>query len=189
MTPRWSGILMVCGALCALGCERRTSVQNEVTDLKAAQNASPKVAEELRRELEQKKSEVVQLEEKLALAERGVTDDVTAQRNELKEAVKNEQRQVQQEAKEAQEAAQKYNADAERARRELEASQAPERVQAEVRTERKVIPSQTQVTVEGQQQQVPIQTNRITETRRAAPSDGTSAPQPAEAPQRDPSNR
>jgi hypothetical protein len=112
-----------------------------------------------------KKAEVAQLEAKLALAERGVTDEVVEERQELKEAVRQQENEVRREVTEAQRAAQVHSTDSERARSELEATKAPGRVQTQVQSGHTVVPNNTEVQVEKQQVQVqvPIDTTRTVE--------------------------
>ncbi len=178
---RWLWLLLVVG-LGAAGCERtgESEVSEEVKDLKEAQQESPAEAQNLRKQLEEKKSEVVKLEEKLALAEQGVTDRVVEERKDLEQAVRRQEQNVQQEVKEAQGAARVHNTDSERARRELEATQSPTRVEAQVNTERKVVPNDTTVEVQKQRQEIPIDTSRTVE-RQATTTEQPAAPQNAPA--------
>lgn len=157
--------LLLIAGLATAGCDRKSEVNEEVNDLKQAQQESPEVAQELRQELEERKAEVAKLQEKLTLAERGVTDRVVEERNELKEAVKRQEQNVNREVKEAQGAAQGLNTDAERARRELEATKGPGRVEAQVNTEQTVTPTENTVEVQKQQQNVPIETTKTVERR------------------------
>ena len=164
---RWMWLLLIAGASMA-GCDRTSDVNQEVKDLERAKQESPEVAQDLRGQLEEKKAEVAKLEEKLALAEQGVTDRVVQERNELKQAVKEQEKDVQQEVKEAQGAAQTHNVNAERARQQLEATKSPGRVEAQVRTERTMIPNDTKVEVETQRREVPIDTTKTIERRTEA---------------------
>lgn len=170
--------LLLIAALSATGCNRSGDVNEEVKELERAKQESPEVAQDLRQQLEEKKAEVVQLEEKLALAERGVTDRVMEERNELKAAVKEQEKDLQREVKEAQGAARVHNTSAERARQELEATKSPGHVEAEVKTERTMIPSDTHVEVQKERREVPIETTETIErpTNTATPEAAPNSP-------------
>jgi len=181
----WIGVVLGV-ALSSSGCERKNDVNKEVQELKEAQQQSPEVAQELKKELEQKKTEVVRLEEKLALAERGTTDDVARERGELKSAVQQQEQKVREEIKQAQAAAQVQSASAEQARQQLEATKPPGRVEAEVNTQRKIIPNETQIEMQQERQQVPVETQRMVERRSAGqveqpaePAQGTTPAAPS----------
>ncbi|HKU37152.1 MAG TPA: hypothetical protein VJR89_03375 [Polyangiales bacterium] len=181
MNTRTSTRLLLLLVLGSVGCNQKSEVREEVKDLEQARQESPSVAQDLRQELDQKKAEVAKLEEKLALAERGVTDRVVQERKELNQAVQRQENDVRREVKEAQSAAQAQSADAERARRELEATKNPGRVETQVQSDHKVVPSNTDVEVKKQQEQVPIETTRTIErgTEQRAP---TPTPQTAPTP-------
>jgi len=173
MNMRTSTRVLLLVMLGTAGCNRDTEVRQEVKELEEARQESPGVAQDLRKEIQDKKAEVAQLEEKLALAERGVTDEVLEERRDLKEAVREQENEVRREVNEAQGAAQVHTAESERARVALEATKTPGRVQTEVHSGHTVVPGSTEVEVQRQQEQVPIDTTRTVE--REAPQQ---APQP-----------
>jgi len=168
-------------ALSSFSCERRPDVNREIEDLKQAQQAAPQVAQDLRQKLDQKKTELVQLEEKLALAERGITDRVVAERGELQQAIKSQEQAVKREVDEARGASHMQQTETERAREALEATRPSERVEADVKTERKEIPNDTRVEVERKQEQLPLETYRTVERPAKQPAEQQPA-QPAQQP-------
>jgi hypothetical protein len=170
----WLSCLTVL-AVGGVACNPGSDVNREAQDLKEAEQESPQVAQELRNELEKSKAQVAKLEEKLALAEQGVTDRVLEERKDLKEAVKAEEQEVNTEVKEAQGAAQRLNQDSERARTQLERTQNAQRVQAEVTTQRKAVPAGSEVEVVKEQKQVPVETTRMIEQKK---NEQARAPQP-----------
>jgi chromosome segregation ATPase len=150
-------------ALALAGCDRKDGVEHEIQDLKQAEQNTPKQAQELQQELDKAKGEVVQLEEKLALAKQGVTDEVVKERDELQRAVKDENTHVRNEIAQAQNQANELNAATQKAQAELQRVPTAERAQTQLKTETKVIPSERQVGVETQQQQVPINQQQLVE--------------------------
>jgi len=164
--------LLVLG-LAAIGCERGDKVEKEVKELEQAQQESPKVAGDLNQQLEQAKAEVVRLEEKLALAKQGVTDDVVKERNDVKEALKNREEHVTEQVKEAEATAQAHSAEAERARQQLEKTPPAQKVKAEVKTETHALPA-TQATQEvdvtKEQQVIPVERSHVVERTTAEPA-------------------
>jgi gas vesicle protein len=114
------------GALIAtLGCDRRSEVQRDTEDLRRAQADVPRVTRELEEELQTARSEVVRLEQKLALARQGITDDVASERKELADSLQEEQRDVQGDINEARREAQQLSQDSERAVAQLEKTAPP----------------------------------------------------------------
>jgi TolA-binding protein len=179
----WLGILAVAG-ISGAACNRGSEVDTEIKELKQAEQASPQVAQDLRQQLDQKKAELVRLEEKVALAERGVTDKVVQERNDVKRAVERQEQHVKNEVKEAQGASQVYDVEAERARKELEATKPPERVEGHVSTGHNVVPSHTEVVTEKGQEQAPVETKRMVER----PAEDGVGQHPAEAATNRPAN-
>jgi transcription elongation GreA/GreB family factor len=161
----WGGGLLAAGLLLG-GCDRAAQVDNESKDLQQAQQEAPRVANDLQKDLDSAKAEVVRLEQKVAMAKEGVTDDVLKERDELKEALKKEDQHVRQEVNEAQGAARELNADSERAKQQLQQTQ-PQHVEARVKTETQVVPSTSTVQVTKEQVQVPIDRTQVTESGRA----------------------
>jgi chromosome segregation ATPase len=159
----WTSGLLV--AALAVGCDKGSDVNKEVEDLKQAQQESPKVAGDLQRELDDKKAEVAQLQEKVALAKQGVTDDVVKEKNDVKEAMKNEAQEVREEIAEAQGAAKAHTDQSENAARQLEQTENAQRVKAQVKTETTVVPSETKTEVRTEQHQVPVENSRVVERR------------------------
>ena len=189
----WMGPLFA-SVLGVLGCDRGTRVEHEMKELQEAQQESPQVANQLQRDLEKAKSDVVRLEEKVALAKQGVTDEVVEERNDVKEALKRQEEHVREEVAEAQGAAAAHNQAAGKAVQQLEKTQPAQRVEATVKTETRNVPTGASVEVNREQQQVPIENTRVIEQNRA-PAGSTSttttttterptraAPAPAAAP-------
>lgn len=164
MIDRWklSGATLA-AALLVCGCNQKNEVQKEIQDLKSAEQNSPQEAAELEKQLQQAKGEVVNLEEKLALAKQGVTDDVLKEREDLKKALSEKGQEVKEEINEAQGKAQALNNDTERAQAELQRVQTAQRVQTNLKTETRVVPSEQATQVETQAQQVPIEQNKLVE--------------------------
>lgn len=155
-------------SLTMFGCDRESSVQSELEDLKEAQQESPEVAEELRQQLKEAKSEVVRLEEKLALAKQGVTDEVMEEREEVKEALKSGEQDVHEELKEARGAAAEHNAATDRAIEHLEKTQPEQRVEAQVNTETTAVPTTSDIEVTREQKQIAIEKSRLVEQNAAS---------------------
>ena len=156
-----SGLL---AAALVVGCDK-SDVNKEVDQLKQAQQESPKVADELQKDLDNKKAEVVQLQEKVALAKQGVTDDVIKEKNDVKEAMKNEEQQVREKIAEAQGAAKAHNDQGENAARQLEQTENAQQVKAQVKTETTVVPSETKTEIKTEEHQVPVENSRMVERR------------------------
>ena len=157
-----SGLL---AAALVVGCDKSSDVNKEVDELKQAQNESPKVAGDLQQELDNKKAEVVQLQEKVALAKQGVTDEVIKEKEDVKEAMKNEEQEVREKIAEAQGAAKAHSDQGENAARQLQQTENAQQVKAHVKTETTVVPSQTKTEVKTEEHQVPVENSRVVERR------------------------
>src|SRR5688572_185725 len=92
---RWAriGTLTACVAL-ALGCDEQTEVQRQTRDLQEAQKNVARVTQELEGQLERAKADVARLEQKVALARQGLTDDVLENQKELQAALQAQERRV-----------------------------------------------------------------------------------------------
>lgn len=148
-----------CVAVCivAVACDQGGGVQAEAEDLREAQKNVGNVTQELEADLAEAKAEIVRLQEKLALARQGITDEVLAERKELEQSLEEQRQNVRGEIKEAQREAREHNRDAELAARELEQTQPPARVEAEVRTEANVVEgSGNAVQVTERQELIPV---------------------------------
>lgn len=133
----------ICTALAlALACQDRgkSDVEEEAKDLRAAQSHSPEVAKDLEGQLAKAKAEVVRLEQKLALARQGVTDDVLKERKDLQQSLQQQQRRVQEDINQAKREAAQHNEDMTKAAQALQETQ-PAQVQAKVNTETHVTPA------------------------------------------------
>lgn len=159
--------------LALVGCDQKGDVNKQIEDLKEAERESPQQAAELKNELDKAKGDVVRLEEKVALAKQGVTDDVVKEQEELKQALGHQEREVQEDVKEAQGKARALNTDVNKAQGELQRVQSAQRVKAQVTTETQVVPSTTEVAVEKQQQQMPIEQNKLVERQNTQPAPTT----------------
>ena len=95
---RWPQMSAVsaCFAL-ALACESQTDVQRQTRDLQEAQKNVGKVTQELESQLASAKATVARLEQKVALARQGLTDDVLENQKELTQALQAQERKVQSE--------------------------------------------------------------------------------------------
>jgi len=125
-----------------LACQDRgkSDVEEQAKELRAAQSHSPEVAKDIEGQLAKAKAEVVRLEQKLALARQGVTDDVLKERKDLQQALQNQEHRVQGEINEAKREAAQHNEDATKAAQALRDTQ-PAQVQAKVNTETQVTPA------------------------------------------------
>jgi TolA-binding protein len=123
---RWTriGALTACVAL-AFGCNEQTEVQQQTRDLQEAQKNVPKVTQELQGQLERAKAEVTRLEQKLALARQGLTDDVLENQKELQAALRAQERKVEGELGAAKREAQIHARDTEAALKTLSQPPAP----------------------------------------------------------------
>jgi gas vesicle protein len=155
--------LALSAALALFGCDRKSDVDHEINDLKEAERNSPQKAQELEKQLDQAKGEVVSLEQKLALAKQGVTDEVVEERAELQRALKDRDKHVQNEIAEAQGEAKQLNNETQKAQAELKRIPEGNRAETQLNTETKVIPSGRQVEVETQQQQVEVPQQQVVE--------------------------
>jgi len=145
------------------------------------------VAKSLEQQLTDAKAEVARLEEQLAMARQGVTTDVLKERNDLNNALHDQQKRVVKEVNEAESVARVHNEDTERARKELERTQPAQRVEARVKTETTVVPNNEAARVETTTQQatIPVETSRVVETQQAeqaTPADERARARAAENP-------
>jgi chromosome segregation ATPase len=159
---RYRAIGFVATCIAALACDQQREVQQEAQELREAQNRVGNVTAELQADLDRAKAEVVRLEEKLAMARQGITDEVLSERKELQESLKEQEREVTGEVQEAKREAQKHNEDSAQAARELEKTAPPAKVEAKVSTETQVV----------ERTRTPVQT---TERQELIPVRGTSA--------------
>jgi len=161
---------LLLAGLAVFGCEqdKRSEVGREVEDLRRAEQESPRVVQDLERRLAEAKNEVARVEQKLVLARQGITDDVMKERDELKQALNEQDKHVSREIREAQGAARNYNAESERARQELERTIPAEQVKTQVKTETQVVPGKTEVETQKEQVQIPVVKERVTERERSA---------------------
>lgn len=118
------GTLTACVAL-AFGCDQQTEVQRQTRDLQEAQKNVAQVTQELEGELERAKADVVRLEQKVALARQGLTDDVLENQKELQEALQAQERRVSDELGQAKREAQIHSRDTEAALKQLGQAPAP----------------------------------------------------------------
>src|SRR4051812_40956417 len=108
------------GFVLALACaDEQTEVQRQTRELQEAQKNVGKVTGELEKELADTKANVARLEQKVAMARQGLTDDVLENQKELTEALKAQEAKVQAEVGEAQREAQIHSRDSEAALRQL----------------------------------------------------------------------
>lgn len=117
---RWAriGTLTACVAL-AFGCDEQTEVQRQTHELEEAQKNVPAVTQELESQLEQARAEVARLEQKVALARQGLTDDVLENQKELQAALQEQERVVETELGQAKREAQIHARDTEAALKAL----------------------------------------------------------------------
>jgi hypothetical protein len=106
----------------ALACDEQTEVQRQTRDLQEAQKNVGKVTEQLESQLAEAKADVVRLEQKVALARQGLTDDVLENQKELQAALEAQGAKVQSELGEAKREAQIHNRDSQAALNQLEQS-------------------------------------------------------------------
>lgn len=158
--------------LSLVGCDQRGDVDKQIEDLKKAEQESPQKAQELNKELNEAKQNVVRLEEKHALAKQGVTDDVIKEKAELQKALGKEEQEVKKEVSEAQGKAHEHNTDVNAAQAELQKVQSAQQVKARVSTETQVVPNQNQMQVETRQQQIPIEQKQLVERKNEQPAVG-----------------
>lgn len=117
---RWAqiGTLTACVAL-AFGCDEQTEVQRQTRDLQEAQKNVAQETKDLEGQLEHAKSEVARLEQKVALARQGLTDDVLENQKELQDALQAQERRVADELGQAKREAQIHSRDTEAALKQL----------------------------------------------------------------------
>jgi TolA-binding protein len=106
----------------ALACDEQTEVQRQTRDLQEAQKNVGTVTQQLESQLAEAKTDVARLEQKVALARQGLTDDVLENQKELQAALKAQEGKVQTELGEAKREAQIHNRDSEAALKQLEQS-------------------------------------------------------------------
>jgi hypothetical protein len=124
---RWARISTAAACLAlAFGCDgEQTEVQRQTRDLQEAQKNIGKVTQELESELAKSKADVIRLEQKVAMARQGMTDDVLENQKELQEALKEQEQKVQSELGEAKREAQIHNRDTEAALKQLGQASVP----------------------------------------------------------------
>jgi hypothetical protein len=124
---RWAQVSTAAACLAlAFGCDgEQTEVQRQTRDLQEAQKNISKVTQELESELAKSKADVVRLEQKVAMARQGMTDDVLENQKELQEALKEQEQKVQSELGEAKREAQIHNRDTEAALKQLGQASVP----------------------------------------------------------------
>jgi TolA-binding protein len=103
----------------ALACDEQTEVQRQTRDLQEAQKNAGKVTQELESQLEEARADVLRLEQKVALARQGLTDDVLENQKELQAALEAQGSRVESELGEAKREAQIHNRDSEAALKQL----------------------------------------------------------------------
>jgi len=123
------GTLTACVAL-AFGCDEKTEVQRQTHDLQEAQKNVAQVTQELEGELERAKADVIRLEQKVALARQGLTDDVLENQKELQVALQAQERRVSDELGQAKREAQIHSRDTEAALKQLGQQPAPDEAAA-----------------------------------------------------------
>lgn len=135
-------------------------VKSELADLQQAREKAPEVAQEIRGDLQEAEKEVERLSEKLAMAERGITDDVLEEREDVVQALNKKGENVEGNIGEARETAQEFNQAAIEAEQALEETQAGE-VEAELQTETRVQPVETDVERTRVETSIPVERLRI----------------------------
>jgi hypothetical protein len=134
------------GAVLALGmaCQGtgKSDVERQQKELSEAQSRAPQVAKDIEAQLVQAKAQVARLEQKLALARQGITDDVLKKRQDLQQSLQEQQQRVQGAVDQAKHEAAQHNEDTLKATRALQATQPPQ-VQTKVNTETRVTPPTT----------------------------------------------
>lgn len=118
------GMLTACVAL-AFGCDTQTEVQRQTRDLQEAQKNVAKETQDLEAQLERAKADVIRLEQKVALARQGLTDDVLENQKELQQALQAQEKRVAEEVGEAKREAQIHSRDTEAALKQLGQAPAP----------------------------------------------------------------
>jgi len=105
-------------------CEQQTEVQRQTHDLQEAQKEVAKVTQQLESDLATSRAEVARLEQKLAMARQGLTDDVLENQKELQEALRAQEQNVNTEIGQAQREAEIHRRDTEAALKALAQSPA-----------------------------------------------------------------
>lgn len=183
----------------AVACEQGSNVEAETRDLAEAQKNTGNVAKDLEGQLQKAKAEVVELEKKLALAREGITDDVLEERKELQNALDSQRRELQEDISQAQREAQALNKDADRAIQQLQQTQPPAHVDAQLKTETDVVPGSQTVESTTKDEVVPVRGVDAPTPPDPVPSDPAPSapapsdpapidPPPADAPPPDPRN-
>jgi len=164
----WTGTLLSLGMALA-GCQaaRESEVRREMEDLQEAKQKAPEVANNLQKQVEQAKAKVVRLEEELAMARQGITKDVIEERKELKNALSRQGKQVNEEVQQAEQASRTYSQEAQQAGQRLQETQQQNKVEAEVRTETRVVPAEQQPEVTTQRETIPIERTRVIDRKAA----------------------
>lgn len=181
MTKHVWGCLVGLGLLVG-ACERDGGIRSEVEDLKEARQETGQVVQDLQQQLQEAKAQVARLEERLTLARQGVTDEVLEERQDLQEAVKNEQADLRQNVNEIQKEAQQQNAAASAAERQLEQTQ-PAEVETRVNTETQVTRQPSDVDVATERETIEVERVNVSgQDKEGQPQDtsGTQEVQPSE---------
>lgn len=119
----------------SVACNERPSIEAETRDLAEARNDTANVVQDLEKRLETAKAEVVELEQKLALAREGITDEVLKERAELENALNAQRQEVQKDVNEARRESEVLNKNRDQALQLLRETQPPAHFDTRVETE------------------------------------------------------
>lgn len=163
----YSLLTLMLGVVLALGttaCDRDEGgagdVESELQDLQEAREQAPQVTQDLQQQLQEAKAEVVRLEEELALAQQGITDEVLEEREDLAEALAAQQQDVRQEIGETREEAQRYNQISDQARQALQETQGAA-VEARVDVDTQVTEQPGEIESQRVETTIPLETTEV----------------------------
>lgn len=159
-------VALVIGAALAIGCERddegsETEVSGAVEDLREARRAVPGEVREIEEDLTEARARVAHLEEQLALARRGVTDDVRREQRELQAELNEQETEISRDVREAQRRASQHNREAELAQRELAQGEQPTEVEGYVESGARVSTDQPTVQTRRTEQQIEVERTEV----------------------------
>lgn len=169
--------MVAAGGILIGACQSQESdsqVERRIDEVRAARENAPQEAQRLEQELEEAKARVAELERQLALARQGITDEVVEAEQKLQESVQRREQNLLEESQQLQQEAREHNEATEAAQRELERTPRIDRVETDVETDTRVVPSEQQgVPRERRQTEIPVEGTRV-----APRSGGSQQPQP-----------
>ncbi len=116
------------------GCDRGYDAPGEMRDLREARKSSGEVVKRLEADLEEARANLESIQKELALARRGITDEVIEERADLAKALTKDRKGIQNDISKAEGEAEKYEENTKAAANLLKETTVPEAVEAQGHT-------------------------------------------------------